>query len=270
MDEITALREIRPTESAAEMDAMRRAARDQFVAGTGARPARPARRTSQQWRLPVMAGGLTAAVAAGVAACLVLTGVLGSAPAQRPTASRAGTVGHAGTVVTAAWTVREDADGTVTIQMRQYADPAALQQTLQADGINAIVRSIPYRLETVTLPRPATSSVKRPLRSPHPTCLYSSANNAPRAVQDAVVTISTQTFPLSFVIHPDAMPQRSALLLTFMAGVPVLPKNGYTGIRPLVPVVLNNGTVPACVPVPTKTPPTSGPNAVPRAKVKGA
>jgi len=257
MDEITALRQIRPVESDAEMEAMLQRARERYVAGTGARRTP---RAGQRRRSPVLAGGLTAAVAGGATACLALTGVLGSAPVQRAN------TGPPGAVVTAAWTVREDSDGTVTVEMRQYADPAALQQTLRADGLNAIVRSIPYQLETITLPKPATAAVKRPLRAPHPTCLFGSSDNAPQAVQNAAVTISDQPFPLSFVIHPDAMPQGSALFLTFMAGVPVAPKNGYTGVRPLVPVVLNNSTVPPCVPVPTKTPLTSGPNAAPGPK----
>jgi hypothetical protein len=59
------------------------------------------------------------------------------------------TAGHTRTVVTTAWTVREDASGTVTIYLQQYADPAGLQQTLRADRINAIVRQIPAVLRTV-------------------------------------------------------------------------------------------------------------------------
>jgi hypothetical protein len=254
MDEMTALRQMRPVESAAELEAMRSGARERFVAGT------VARRSNQRWRFSVLAGGLTAAVAASVTASLVLTSGSAAIPAQHDTA------GHGGTVVTAAWTVREDSDGTVTIEMRQYADPAALQQALRADGINAIVRSIPYRMETLPIPKPMPAPVKRPLRSPHPTCLFSSANNAPPAVQNAAVTISDQTFPIAFVIHPDAMPQRSALLLPFMGGLPLAPKNGYTGVRPLPPAMLNNDSVPACVQVPAKTPPASAANAAPSAK----
>jgi hypothetical protein len=241
MSEIDTLREMRPAAPPAELDAMCMAARERFVAGTGPK------RAGQRWRRPVLAGGLTAAAAATAAATLVLTSGAGTVPARH------GTTGHTGTVVTAAWTVREDADGTVTIYLQQYANPGALQQTLRADGINAIVREIP-------------TAVRRAgnLTIPVPTCNYTAVNNAePRAVQRAVWTIAGQDLPARFIIHPDAMPQGSALFLAFMANVPTPkpvagtpkplagtlgPKNGGTGIVALKPVVLNNDTVPACVP----------------------
>jgi hypothetical protein len=219
MGEIPGLRELRPEPSPAELEAMRRAARRRFVAGT---PAQPVRR---RWRIPVLAGGLTAAAAATAAAALILTSGPGTVPGQHPTG------GHTRSVITTAWTVREDADGTVTIYLRQYADPAGLQQTLRADGINAIVRLVPYALG--------------PLRVPYATCNYAATDAAPRAVQHAVVTIVS---PALFIIHPDVMPQGSALFLPFLAGMPATPKNSNTGVLTLGPVVLTNDTVPACVP----------------------
>ena len=106
-------------------------------------------------RIPALAGALTAAAAATAAAALVLTSGPGAVPGQQATA------GHIRTVVTAAWTVREDADGTVTVYLRQYANPAGLQQTLQADGINAIVRPLPPRRI-----RPACSTLRTGRRQP--------------------------------------------------------------------------------------------------------
>jgi hypothetical protein len=225
MSEITRLRELRPAPPPAELEAMRMAARQRFVAGTGSRRAR------RQWRLPVLAGGLTAAAAAIAAGALVLT----SAPAAEP--GPLGAAGHPRTVVTEAWTVREDADGTVTIYLRQYTNPAALQQTLRADGINAIVRPIPSASRTV-----GKGTIT------YPACNYAASDMAPQAVQRAVVTFAGQDLPVRFIIHPDAMPQGSALFLAFMAGVWRSPKNGNTGVLALPPVVLNNDTVPACVP----------------------
>jgi hypothetical protein len=226
MSEINTLRAMRPAPPPAELEAMRMAARERFVAGTGSRRAR------QRWRLPVLAGGLTAAAAATAAAALVLTSGPGAVPGQR------GTAGHARTVVTAAWTVREDADGTVTIDLRQYANPAGLQQTLRADGINAIVRPVPSVSRTIgkgTLTYPA--------------CHYAATNTAPPAVQQAVVTfVAGQDLPAGYIIHPDAMPRGSALFLAFLAGMPRSPKNGNTGVLALIPAVLNNDTVPACLP----------------------
>jgi hypothetical protein len=189
-------------------------------------------------RIPALVGALTAAAAATAAAALVLTGGPAAVPGQHATA------GHARTVATAAWTVREDADGTVTIYLRQYADPAALQRTLRADGINAIVFPIP------TAPA-CTYAVTTWLRTePYGTLgIGLPANAAPRAVQLAVVTLAGQDLPASFIIHPDAMPQGSALFLPFKTGMPPSAlRNDNTGIVALSPVVLNNDTVPACVP----------------------
>jgi hypothetical protein len=231
------------------------AGKEALLASSGLAPERPAEPRRQtrppahlrrrvtarpRWRLPVLAGGLTAAAAATAAAVLVLDSGQGAVPGQQATA------GHARTVVTTAWTVRQDADGTVTIYLRQYADPAGLQQTLRADGISAIVRSIPYVLLTV---------FHHPVAQP--TCQYAITDRAPLKVQDAVWTGAGQstrlrpgTVPVRiFIIHPGVMPPGSALFLAFMANVPL--KTG-TGSMPMKPVVLTNDTVPACVPVPIK------------------
>jgi hypothetical protein len=184
-------------------------------------------------RSPVLAGGLTAVVTATAAAALVVTGGPVAAPGQHATA------GHTQTVVTAAWTVRESAGGTVTVYLRQYANPAGLQQTLQADGINAIVRPIPYAVQTL-----------KDREVPFPRCAYAATNRVPLSVQQAVLTIRGVTLPAFFIIHPHAMPPESALFLAFMANAP-LPA-GSTSNFPMKPWVLSNDTVPACVPVPAK------------------
>jgi hypothetical protein len=244
MSEINTLREMFPAPPPAELEAMRMAARERFVAATGSR------RAPTRWRLPVLASGLTTAAAATAAAALVLTSGPGAVPGQRATG------GNTRSVVTAAWTVREDADGTVTIYLRQYTDPAALQQTLQTDGINAIVRSIPSASRTV-----GKGTIT------YPACNYAATDMAQQAVQRAVVTFAGQDLPVRFIIHPDAMPEGSALFLAFMAGVSQSPKNGNTGVLALPPVVLNNDTVPACVPRSKPAPfsvlpaPPSGPKA---------
>jgi hypothetical protein len=222
MDEINELRELRPAPPATELEAMRRAARERFVTGTRSKRARP------RWRLPVLASGLTAAAAATAAAALVLASGPGAVPAQPGP-------GHARTIVTAAWTVREDPDGTVTIYLRQYANPSGLQHTLRADDVNAIVRMIPYALQTGN-------------GKAYPACAYAATNRAPLGVQYAVVTIVKEDIPAQFIIHPGAMPQGSALLLPLMANVPD-PVTGNPSNWAMKPVVLNNDTVPACVPV---------------------
>jgi hypothetical protein len=47
----------------------------------------------------------------------------------------------------AAWTVTKQADGNVSVTIRQLRDPAGLQRTLRADGIPANVRFFPSRDE---------------------------------------------------------------------------------------------------------------------------
>jgi hypothetical protein len=244
MDEITGLRELRPEPQAAELEAMLLAVRERFVAGTGSKRAR------RRLQLPVLAGGLTTAAAGTAAAVLVLTGGSGAVPGHQGT-------GHARTVVTAAWMVREAADGTVTVYLRQYADPAELQHTLRGDGVNAIVRTIPYALQAVN-------------GKAYPACSYAATNRVPLGVQYAVVTIVKQDIPAQFIVHPGAMPQGSALLLPFMANVPD-PVTGNTSNWAMKPVVLNNDTVPACMPVTMPAPrvmpvPTAKPAPTPAPK----
>jgi hypothetical protein len=205
-----------------------------------------------QRRKPALAGGITAGAAATASAALVLTSGPVAAPGPH------GTTGHTRTVVTAAWTVRQVADGTVTVDVRQYANPAGLQHTLRADGINAIVRRIPSVLQT--FPRPQWLPSRKPgLSVRRPACFYAPTDNAPPAVQRAVVTLSHQRdLPDAFVIRPDAMPPGSALLLPFLDGMPANFKNDDTGVMALPPIVLNNDAVPACV-ARTKSLPSSPP-----------
>jgi hypothetical protein len=182
-------------------------------------------------RIPPLAGGLGAVVAA---AALILTAGPG------PTVGPHEAARHARTVVTADWTVREAADGTVTIDMQQYADPAGLERTLRADGINAIVRAVPSQ----------TRRLGKGIMT-YLTCGYADATNvAPPAVQRAVWTVEGQVLPVRFIIRPDAMPRGSALFLAFLSGMPRSPKNGNTGVTASLPIVLTSDTVPACVPKP--------------------
>jgi hypothetical protein len=141
----------------------------------------------------------------------------------------------------------------VSIYLHEYANPAGLQRALQAAGVNAIVRSIPYVRQNSVNNKPVV----------RPTCNYVTINDrAPLAVQGAVLTVGRQALPALFIIHPDAMPPGSALFLAFMASPP-----NATGNIAVKPVVLSNDTAPACVPVPVKAPGPSAP--VPSAKPGG-
>jgi hypothetical protein len=228
-----------------------------WVAGVAVLAAATSRAIRARARIPALAGGLAAAAAAAAAAVLALTSGLGIVAAQQ------GTAGHSRTVVTTAWTVREAASGTVTITLRQYGNPAGLQRTLRADGVNAIVRRIP----SLTLPgrKPGPRTPLRPFTG----CSYATTNDAPPAVQRAVVTIVTQDLPgprgeparvATFIIHPHVMPPGSALFLPFMTSPQAALPAGYPHVKMLDPVVLNNDAVPACVPF-TKPGSTPAPTA---------
>ena len=257
MNEITMLRDLRPVPPPAELDALRLATRQQFVAGTASK------RTGPRWRMPVLAGGLTAAAAATASGVLVLTSSPAAVPGQHPTA------GHAGTVVTTAWTVHEYADGTVTIYLRQYADPDGLQRTLRADGINAIVRPIPWVHRTVVLPVAGHQQKKAGNHAlpgtAAPTCVYAHTDNAPAAVQHAAVTIVQQAIPAYFIIRPAKIPHTSALFLAFMANVPA---GSGTSNLAMKPVVLRSTAVPACVPVRLASKSGPAPELAPKVKTR--
>jgi hypothetical protein len=85
-----------------------------------------------------LAAGIIAA-AAGVALVtgLGLSGVFGSASHQPS---------HPAHAQLAAWTVVKQADGTVSVTIREFRDPAGLQRELRADGVPASVIFYPGRL----------------------------------------------------------------------------------------------------------------------------
>jgi hypothetical protein len=200
--------------------------------------------------------GFTAAAAATAGAAAVLAISPGAVTAQHAPA------GHARTVVTAAWTVRKDADGTVTVNLKQVLNgratyklsinQALLEQTLKADGVNAIIRQVPL------VPQGPVKLPPRP-GNPHgitwnysvPACEYNKDNYAPKAVQKAVVVHdSIPTFDGGWVIRSKAMPPGSVLFIWF-ENFPG-PNGGYEVHSP---VVLNNATLPRCVPLSQLAPP---------------
>jgi hypothetical protein len=84
-------------------------------------------------RVPGVAGALAAA--AGVALAAVALVPSGHPASHRPTAQLT------------AWTVAKQADGTVTVIIRDLRDPAGLQHKLRADGVRASVIFYPGRLK---------------------------------------------------------------------------------------------------------------------------
>lgn len=87
------------------------------------------RRLRTRRRIPGIAGAF--AVAAGLAVAATMLLPAGHHPAAKPGA-RPG-------VQLAAWTVVKQADGAVSVTIRELSDPAGLQRKLRADGIPASV-----------------------------------------------------------------------------------------------------------------------------------
>jgi hypothetical protein len=85
------------------------------------------------------AGGLSAAGIVAAAALAVTTLVPSGQPAGR-------TAGHQRPAQLAAWTVVKQADGTVSVTIREFRDPAGLQLRLRADGVPASVIFYPGKL----------------------------------------------------------------------------------------------------------------------------
>jgi hypothetical protein len=213
MDEITLFAALKPAPPANAAD-LRQAARARLVAGFGQAPKRGRRRL-------VLAG--SAALAAG-AAILV--------PAVVP-------AGGGGSLVTAAWAVQRNSDGSVTILVKDSNDPAGLERVLRADGIRTLISSPPLKLTTEA---GWTFS-----------CLYPMTGSfyEPARVQKAVVTSQPplgtylRPYEVAAIIRPAAMPPGSVL---FIVDTVVHFKGGDMVGNSYGPAVLKSDRLPPCVP----------------------
>jgi hypothetical protein len=116
--------------------------------------------------------GVAAVLAAAAAAAVAVTALL---PASHPASHQPG-------IQLAAWTVVRQADGTVSVTIRQMRDPAGLQSTLRADGVPASVSFFGPR-SSACVPYPASL-----------------------ALINSVFTVrQAGSFPV-MVIHPSALP----------------------------------------------------------------
>jgi hypothetical protein len=193
MDEITMFTAIRPAPPE-ETEPVRQRARARLE-GALREPVRPGRK-----RRPVLLAGVAAAAA--VCAAIVIPAVL---PA-----------GSGGSVVTAAWAVQRNADGTVTVTLRDVFDLGGLQQALADAGVPARVITVATNPPDYTGPLAAANPVNQTTVSG---CFYPATGGffAPAPVQQAVVTrvatpVGTDITAL-YVIHPGAMPAGSVLLI---------------------------------------------------------
>ena len=177
------------------------------------------------WRRPAIAAAVV-----GFATAAVAVLASGGAPSA-----------HLETVTTSAWTVRANADGTVTLTLKDDANLPKLQQTLRADGINAVVRKIDLVWRNY---------LGRWMLAP--VCDDEITNLAPLAVQQAVVQplgarwvrtgdgVEINGYTTTYTIHPASMPRGSLLYISATGRT--------TGMIGGGPFVLSDGTLPVCVP----------------------
>jgi hypothetical protein len=153
--------------------------------------------------VPRLAGALAVAAAVGVAIPLLLPA--GHRATQLPVAQLA-----------AAWTVTRQADGSVSLTVREFRDPAGLQSKLRADGVPASVIFNEHRS--------------------NPCHAYRRSGDL-RLLQSAV-TLSTvpgrpQGHAIAMVIHPSVLPSGSGVqIITRQSKVGVhlvAASNGCTG-----------------------------------------
>jgi len=214
MDEITMFAAIRPA-PLAETEPIRQQARARLDAALQGPPRRAARRYGSsprpggrrrpgRFRRPVLLAGAVAAAAA--CAAIVVPAVL---PA-----------GGAGSLVTAAWAVQRNTDGTVTVTLKDVFDLGGLQQALASDGVPARVITVATDPAAYTGPLVAADPVTRTtVRG----CFYPVTGSSfePASVQQAAVTqvatpVGTDITAL-YDIHPAAMPAGSVLLIQGVA-----------------------------------------------------
>jgi len=132
--------------------------------------------------------GLAAAVAVVAGAAVAVTALL---PASHQAS-------HQPSVQLAAWTVAKEADGTVSVTIRELHDPAGLQRTLRADGVPASVTFFGQ------LPR---------------TCQRYPAGTA--LINRVFTTRHAGRFPV-MVIHPSALPGGAGVEISPPAQQPII------------------------------------------------
>jgi hypothetical protein len=210
MDEITMFTALRPAPPE-EVEPTRQRARIRLEGALGA-PAGKRRGSGRRdaglgrfrFPRPVLLAGAVAAAAA--CAAIVVPAVL---PA-----------GGAGSLVTAAWAVQRNTDGTVTVTLKDVFDLGGLQQALASDGVPARVITVATDPAAYTGPLVAANPVTRTtVRG----CFYPVTGSSfePASVQQAAVTqvanpVGTDITAL-YDIHPAAIPAGSVLLIQGVA-----------------------------------------------------
>lgn len=224
MDEITMYTALRPQApgNAGELTGAVR----QRVAGEFGTPPRldrlvPGRGRPGRRRVLLTAGAIAAAAAAAIVVPAVLPGR------------------DAGSLVTAAWAVQHDKNGTIEVTFKQARDAAGLQRALRAEGVPAYVRYIPWV--------PTGNGDYRPAR----TCRPTGPGNLPGGQRN--VAILEGVFPFlaaggaprgdALTIRPSRIPAGDAILIE----VAWFPGDGGFGEN-TGDQVLGNDNPPTCTP----------------------
>jgi hypothetical protein len=207
MDEITMFAALRPADPA-EPGPIRERARARLQ-GALREPPGPTRGRGGHTRLvaglrrhrrPVLLAGAAAVV--GVCAAIAVPAILPS--------------GGNDSVAAAAWTVRQQPDGTVAVTLNDVFDLGGLQQALARAGIPARVITVATNPATYTGPLVAVNPTNRVTVSG---CFYQATGSdfEPAPVQQAVVTridnLPGRAIQVLYDIHPQAMPAGSVLLV---------------------------------------------------------
>ena len=141
-------------------------------------------------RLPGMAGAL--AVVAGAA--IAITTLL---PGHQPS--------HPVTARLAAWTVTKQADGNISVTIRELSDPAGLQRRLRTDGVPASV-SFSGNQNPSCRPYPVSHALLNRIFPPPPV-------PPPNGIQVAPPGPLPGQVPTVIVIHPAALPSGTGVQL---------------------------------------------------------
>jgi hypothetical protein len=221
MDEVALFSTVRPTAPADdEVATMYERARDRVAVAYR----EPPRRRRRLFAFALAGGSL---LAAGAATVTLL----------------AGNAGHPGTslrsFVTAAYAVRPDQDGTITVTIKQLQDPAGLQRALTADGVHALVRYIPARNVSGTYHGTTYNGIS-------PVCQYLNLPLVP-ASQSGGVGLAIGSLG-AFSIRPSALPKGSVVFIQDSPG-----GSGSGGNIASINV-LTSGNLPRCVPVKPPSP----------------
>jgi hypothetical protein len=181
------------------------------MADDAARQARPLaaadviRRDDRRRRRSITRLSLGGLSATAVAAAVII-GVIALPPASRQAS-------HPAHAQLAAWTVVKQADGTISVKIRELRDPAGLQATLSADGVPASVVFYPGR------PAAGQSAWAFVHFKNNPCQEYSGGES-----QAQNVLTGQNPLQVGFTVHPSAIPSGAGVQIVANSNVGYYPQ----------------------------------------------